>query len=149
MDFRKFNFFFVGLLVLAIAIQGRSATISETLKSHLQSRSQKYLIINVWSPECVACGAEVKELNAIYANPSLKDVVYLVGMSAKSNDRNIESFLKHFQPKYPQIETDVSLMRFAKVVPTTFLIDRDGEILKTWMGLVLTKEIVEFFDDLK
>lgn len=142
--FRIFCFFFV--VCFSLGVQAEPSAISESLKLQLRGVKQKFILVNVWSVECEICGHEVQELNAIHQSSKAADLVYLAGMAINSKERNVKAFVKKFNPQYPQIDSDDELIKSVKAVPTTFLIDRNGRVLKIWTGLVTAKEILSTID---
>ncbi len=95
----------------------------------------KVLVINMWFTACHPCMAELPALNRLVKEFKGKDVVFL-GLSTDTK----ESLDKYFFPKY---KFDFKIVPDAKDViqkigqigfPTTYIIDKKGNVQSTWAG---------------
>jgi len=120
----------------------------------LSDYSGKVLIVNLWATWCGPCRMEIPELVKLY-NELKPQGFEIVGLSTEDPDSTADSvrdYAKTFQMSYavgwsPQ-EVSIALMRGDNSIPQSFLVARDGRILKRFVGfnrastpLLLRKEI--------
>ncbi len=96
--------------------------------------SNKYIIINIWASWCVPCRQEHKHIKNLSEINNLK----IIGLNYKDNKDNAQKFLKELGNPYDIILKDLdgtkSIFLGAYGVPETFLIDRELNILKKYIG---------------
>jgi thiol-disulfide isomerase/thioredoxin len=106
----------------------------------LSDYSGKVLIVNLWATWCGPCRMEIPELVKLY-NEFKPQGLEMVGLSTEDPDSTADSvrdFVKTFQMSYavgwsPQ-DVSISLMRGNTAIPQSFLVARDGRILKRFVG---------------
>ena len=114
------------------------------------------VIIDFWGTWCTPCITEIPHYNALVADYADKGV-HLVGLTVQSGPR--EEVLEWIaadeghQMNYPLVMAeDVHMEVFGPVFgfPTTLLLDRDGTIVKRWIGTASHKsdQIRELLDKL-
>ena len=101
-----------------------------------------YYIVNIWASWCVPCRKEHPLLMELSKNQSVK----LIGLNYRDNLKNAKKFINKFGNPYSQILIDndgtLSVEFGAYGVPETFLIDKDKNIIKKFVGPI-NKKIVE------
>lgn len=102
---------------------------------HTSELRGKWLIVNIWASWCDSCIKEIPELNRFYRNN--KDVA----MYGVDYDRNTPAELKRavhaIGMEFPVLMEDPSEawhLSDVDAVPTTFIINPDGQIVKTIIG---------------
>ena len=105
------------------------------------------VMLTFWGTWCGPCVKEIPDFIELYDKYN-KEGLEIVGIAIQSGSReNIKLFSEHYKINYP-ILTDIngneSYKAFSdygtisgvgmRAVPTTFLIDRDGYIVKTYRG---------------
>jgi glutathione peroxidase-family protein len=120
----------------------------------LSDYSGKVLIVNLWATWCGPCRSEIPELVKLYKEFQPQGLE-IVGLSTEDPDASkdtVRDFVRTFEMSYavgwsPQ-DVSVSLMRGNGNIPQSFLVARDGRILKRFIGFsregtppVLRKEI--------
>ena len=95
---------------------------------------EKYIIINIWASWCVPCRQEHKHIKNLSEINNLK----IIGLNYKDNKDNAQQFLEELGNPYDIILKDSdgtkSIFLGAYGVPETFLIDRELNILKKYIG---------------
>ncbi len=94
----------------------------------------KYIIINIWASWCLPCRQEHKHIKNLSEINNLK----IIGLNYKDNKDNAQQFLEELGNPYDIILKDSdgtkSIFLGAYGVPETFLIDRELNILKKYIG---------------
>jgi len=106
----------------------------------LSDYSGKVLVVNLWATWCGPCRMEIPELVKLY-NEFKPQGLEMVGLSTEDPDQTADSvrdFVRTFQMSYavgwsPQ-DVSISLMRGNTAIPQSFLVARDGRILKRFVG---------------
>ena len=106
----------------------------------LSDYSGKVLIVNLWATWCGPCRMEIPELVKLY-NEFKPQGLEMVGLSTEDPDSTADSvrdFVRTFQMSYavgwsPQ-DVSMSLMGRNTAIPQSFLVARDGRILKRFVG---------------
>jgi thiol-disulfide isomerase/thioredoxin len=101
----------------------------------LKSLRGKVVLLNFWATWCAPCLEEVPALEALHG--SHEGRVAVIGASVYSSDHDTESFLREHGVHYPVFYGSYELMeRYDRVatIPTTFIINRKGEIAAKVVG---------------
>ena len=128
------------LAIKQLAPQGRSEFPPAT-EFDLAAYRGKVVLLNFWATWCVPCRAEVPELVKLEEHFE-KDELAVVGISVDSRGTpeqvqgQVKRFVKRYKMAYQVfVDRDLQLVKqygnFARV-PTTFLIDQNGSIIKTY-----------------
>ncbi len=99
--------------------------------------------INFWASWCVPCWEETPGLERVAEEMGPKGVA-VVGVSLDEGDRTkVESFVKRFHVTYPVAFPEVlsQLGSGMAGLPTTMLVDKQGRVAKTYVGLVRETEL--------
>jgi len=101
-----------------------------------------YYIVNIWASWCVPCRKEHPLLIGLSKNKSVK----LIGLNYRDNLNNAKKFINELGNPYSKILIDsdgvLSVEFGAYGVPETFLIDKDKNIIKKFVGPI-NEEILE------
>ena len=100
----------------------------------LQNYRGKVVILNFWATWCSPCLREVPALEALHASHGQ---VAVIGASVFSSDHDTEKFFKEHHINYPVFYGSYDLMeKYNRVasMPTTFIIDKHGEIATKVVG---------------
>jgi thiol-disulfide isomerase/thioredoxin len=108
-------------------------------KVHQFSEYQgKWVIVNYWATFCGPCVAEIPALNSVAKR--FKDKAVVLGMEAGETPTDeLKQFMDQKKMAYPVIPTQDSTMFSLGLVygvPTTFIVNPEGEIVDTHMGAI-------------
>lgn len=110
----------------------------------LSDYTGKVLIVNLWATWCQPCRVEIPELVKLYKEYRSKGVE-VVGLSTEDPDASEESvrtFVKDHNVDYrvgwATNEVALTLMQGRDSIPQSFVISRDGHIVKRFIGFSIT-----------
>lgn len=111
----------------------------------LENYKGKVIFLNFWATWCPPCKKEMPDVESIYKEygENKKDVVILGVNSEKENE--VKKFLKDRGYTFPTvIDENSEVMRkyFIQAFPTSFVIDKEGNVYGYVMG-GLTKEQIK------
>lgn len=106
----------------------------------------RWLVLNYWATWCAPCRKEIPELSAL--NEDRQDVTVL-GLAFENADAEVfATFLEDFDVSYPILMVDVydppAPLGAPRVLPTTYILDVDGYLVKTFVGPVTREQIEQF-----
>tara|TARA_B110000967_G_scaffold172067_1_gene182908 strand:- start:140 stop:661 length:522 start_codon:yes stop_codon:yes gene_type:complete len=122
--------------------------VAKNFNSNIHVNSEKifeediHYIVNIWASWCAPCRMEHPLLMELSKSPSVK----LIGLNYKDNQINAKNFINEFGNPYSQILIDndgtLSVEFGAYGVPETFIIDKNKNIIRKFIGPI-NKKIVE------
>lgn len=106
----------------------------------LADYSGKVLVVNLWATWCGPCRSEIPELVKLHKEFQSRGVE-MIGLSTEDPDASAQSvaaFVREYEVDY-QIgwatrEVAITLMQGRTSIPQSFIIARDGRILKRFIG---------------
>ena len=105
----------------------------------------KFLVMNFWATWCPPCIKEMPELENFYQNH--RDTAEVWGVSFEMTEpADIKSFVEKLNVTYPLLgngQEPKTGFGTVKVLPTTFIIDRDGKFLHRFEGPITERDIVD------
>ena len=105
--------------------------------------NEKYIIINIWASWCIPCRQEHKFIKNISEINNLK----LIGLNYKDKRDNAQKFLDELGNPYDIILKDIngtkSIFLGAYGVPETFIIDKELNILRKYIGPINSENEIE------
>ncbi|MCC5870003.1 MAG: TlpA family protein disulfide reductase [Gammaproteobacteria bacterium] len=119
----------------------------------LQAHRGKVVMVNYWATWCAPCLREIPDLMAVAEDLADEPFVFVpLSMDDPySGQAQIESFIDRWFPGFESyLRTDPEMDMIASVVdaswneimPTTYIIDRDGTIARTIQGKVSKEEFL-------
>ncbi|WP_237605485.1 MULTISPECIES: TlpA disulfide reductase family protein [Salinicoccus] len=139
----------VGMNIMEEQVEG-VINDSESLESII--RSNEVTVINFFASWCDPCRRETPELNA-YHQSHENEPVEVVGINVDDKASNRDAFLEEFDVQYPVYEfTDESASIDAlktNLMPTTFFVDQEGEIVRAYIGEVEQQLINNYINYVK
>jgi thiol-disulfide isomerase/thioredoxin len=97
----------------------------------------KITLVNFWATWCVPCKLEMPEIQKLWRERR-KDGLRVVGVVVeKSNDDPVAAFLRELGADYPVMfpsQATQRAWREVTLLPTTFLVGKEGRILRRYVG---------------
>jgi thiol-disulfide isomerase/thioredoxin len=127
------------------AAAGSTLTTAAQLRARLDAERGRVLILNLWGTWCVPCLREIPDLLEVERRLAARGVRLLgVGMDEPSQRATlVEPFRAKYFPGFdtllrnePDMDTLVSVIDPAwnEILPTTYLIGRDGKVFRKIQG---------------
>ena len=138
-----------GILLLLLSLSAY-ATPTFTLVDTAGSRHRladyqgKWVIVNYWATWCPPCLEEVPDLVNLYDQRKDKDVMVFGVVFEFKNVGEVEKFVDDMLMSYPIVlgnERVVAEIGPAEILPTTYIFNPRGELVKTRRGLITRKYI--------
>lgn len=102
----------------------------------------RVVLVTYFATWCQPCLAEIPAFNALVAEEGGVPGLSVVGISVDLQPEEIlRPFVEYMQIRYPVLRADEAMKRgrtpFGDVpaIPTSFLVDRDGRVVETFVGL--------------
>lgn len=110
----------------------------------LSNYSGKVLLVNLWATWCGPCRVETPELVKLHKQFHAQGVE-MVGLSTENPDASAETvreFVRDFDVDYPigwaTPDVAITLMQGRDSIPQSFVISRDGRVVKHFVGFTIT-----------
>ena len=111
------------------------------------------VVINVWGSWCAPCRAETPDLVRLSHQFADRGVRF-VGINTRDNPAAARTFERNFKVPYPSVEDQggLLLLNFRHIIPTavvpsSFVIDRDGKVAARVIGRVTYPTLKGLLED--
>ena len=107
----------------------------------------KPVFLNFWATWCPPCVAEMPHMNSVY--PEYKDKVNFFVVSVDDAQKEAAAFSQEKNFSYPLYfgnKGEIVQKYSIKGIPASYLIDKDGTIVKTHIGGMTQNELRAFLD---
>lgn len=115
-------------------------------------QNNEVTVVNFFASWCEPCKRETPELNE-YAMDTVDSDVQIVGINIDDSVKNRDAFLKTYDVQYPVFElTDEAAMTEEfkiSLMPTTFFIDSNGEVVRAYIGEIGPELITNYINYVK
>ena len=108
----------------------------------LTSLRGKAVVLNVWASWCVPCREEAPFLEQVWRERRGRGLV-VVGLNAKDFRRDARSFMRRYDLTFPVVfdgSGDTAGRYGVTGFPETFVLDREGRVLESFIGAVNSDE---------
>lgn len=115
------------------------------VQHQLSQYKGKWVLVNYWATWCPPCLEEVPDLVNLYDQHQQKDLVILGVVFDYKDVQEVNEYVDDMLMSYPIVLGDDSVVEqigAANVMPTTFIYNPNGKLVKTKRGIV-TKQYVE------
>ena len=135
------------LCTQGFAFAGNSFALKDMAgKKHtLAEYKGKWVILNYWATWCPTCLEEVPDLVALYDSRKNKDLVILGVAFDYQSAQEVTDYVNDMLISYPIVLGDEEVQKqigFTDVLPTSYIYNPRGELIKTKHGLV-TKQYLD------
>ena len=110
----------------------------------LSNQKGKVVLLNIWATWCPPCEEETPDLVELYEKYQDKDVEFLGISIDEQGESVVQPFVEKYDVNYPITIDDGTIMdKYGPLmgVPTTYLIDKEGNLRYFATGAVTKKEI--------
>ena len=146
---------FLCALVLLVCSQSAAAETSNTnnfivkdtagMQHQLSQYKGKWVLVNYWATWCPPCLEEVPDLVNLYDKRKHKDLMVLGVVFDYKDTKEVALYVDDMLMSYPIVLGDsrvTSQIGSAEVLPTTFIYNPQGQLLKIKRGLI-SKQYIE------
>lgn len=115
------------------------------IKHQLSQYKGKWVLVNYWATWCPPCLEEVPDLVNLYDHRKRKDLMVFGVVFDYKDAKEVTEYVDDMLMSYPIILGDDAVtaqIGAAEVLPTTFIYNPQGELVKIKRGLI-TKQYVE------
>lgn len=110
-----------------------------------------WVVVNFWATWCKPCRKEIPDLSRLHAE---HDHITVLGLAFEDTQpEDFARFLEDFPASYPVLLVDVynppEAFGSPRALPTTHLVNADGELVETWMGPVTGEMIAQRIHELE
>jgi thiol-disulfide isomerase/thioredoxin len=138
---------FALLSISTLAFSGASFNLKDMTGKHhtLTQYKGKWVVVNYWATWCPPCLEEVPDLVALYDSRKNKDVMVIGVAFDYENAKEVSQYVDDMLMSYPIVLGDEEVQKqigFSDVLPTSYIYNPRGELVKIKHGLV-TKQYLD------
>ena len=109
----------------------------------------EWVVVNYWATWCAPCRKEIPDFSQLHDR---RDDITVLGLAFEDTSvEDFERFLEDYPASYPILVVDTfnppADLGAPRALPTTFLVDRQGLLVRTWLGPVTGDMIEQWIED--
>lgn len=113
-------------------------------------RGDQWVVVNYWATWCAPCRKEIPDLSQLHDS---RDDVTVLGLAfEEATIEEFEAFLEDYPATYPILLVDTfnppESLGAPRALPTTYLINPEGQSVETWLGPITSEMIIDRIDEL-
>jgi len=113
---------------------------------HLSDFSGKVVLVNIWAPWCGPCRAETPGFVQLYKKYHQKGFE-IVSVAVSTTEGDVQSFVEKQGIKWNVgLNDDVASQYGTRGIPDNFLFDKDGTLLKRFVGYTRESDIIPLLE---
>lgn len=105
----------------------------------------KVVIVNFWATWCGPCRAEIPDFISVYADKK-RNGLEIIGISLDEGGwGDVTPYVQRSKITYPIVLGDRNVARAwgnIQAIPTTFIVDKQGNIVETHVGLMTKAQLL-------
>lgn len=109
-------------------------------------------VVNFFASWCNPCRRETPALNEYYLD-RLEEPIDIIGINIRDSESNRDEFLEEYEVQYPVFEFDNEDQALddynIQVMPTTFFVDSNGEVIRAYIGEVSPELVTNYINYVK
>jgi len=131
----------------SVATETKTFLLKDTagIKHQLSNYKGKWVLVNYWATWCPPCLEEVPDLVNLYDHHKKKDLMVLGVVFDYKDTEEVANYVDDMLMSYPIVLGDddvIAQIGSAEVLPTTYIYNPQGELVKIKRGLI-TKQYIE------
>ncbi|MCS7173772.1 MAG: TlpA family protein disulfide reductase [Armatimonadetes bacterium] len=111
----------------------------------------RVMVVNFWASWCPPCREEAPELEAAWRGLRSQGIVF-VGVNVWDSEQAARTFLQNYGITYPNGPDPRGriLVEFGVTgIPETYAVDRQGRLVRRWMGPITRQELANLLEGLR
>lgn len=109
----------------------------------------QWVVVNYWATWCAPCRKEIPDLSQLH---DARDDITVLGLAYEDTEvEDFRRFLEDYPASYPILLVDVydppQVLGAPRALPTTFLVDRAGHLVHTWIGPITSQTITDWIEE--
>lgn len=136
---RFFFFSFLLVSLTSVALEGITLKDIDGKSYDLAQYKGKWVVVNYWATWCPPCLEEIPDLVNIYDQRKDSDLMMFGVVFDYKNEQEVRDYMDDMLMSYPVVlgnKDVVTKIGSSEVLPTTYIYDPHGRLIKVKKGLV-------------